>query len=272
MTASSHPERGNGTRWASLLALALLLTGCDRMRFSWQGPDPVFTASDIDQDGELSREEWERMHGTSAADTAVVDFDRADCDRNGRLRGDEYFPLRFKDAHCQIAPLEVLERQAGRRVFAAAAVASLYSAKEVHLAQVSLVRNRHRLVRAKYHDDYSEQDMQPGTLYLYTLSCGGLEQVEIPEMSQDFRQISRLGLLEPGFHPAIRCTVNNRSGHTVTYLRLRLTVKAGEGEATAFHGKTLWIPPQDSRGLWVLPGAEQPLVAIDLLAVRHQAD
>lgn len=259
-------------RTACLIGLALVLAGCGRMMFAWQGPDPVFAGFDIDRDEIVSREEWERAYGTSALDEAVLDFDRADCNRDGRLAWEEYFSLRFKEKHCQRAPLQLLQMQAGRRVPGEAALVSIHNAKEIHLGRVSLVRNRQKLVAGKFHEDYSERDMAPGTLFHYTLSCGQPEPLEIPAVSQDFRQLSRLAQVEPGFQHAVRCTVRNHGTHTVTYLRLRLVLKAPEGEVAAFHGKTLWIPPRDSRDLWVLPGSTLPIAAIDLLAVRLKDD
>jgi hypothetical protein len=266
-----HEVRNTWLTSAWVLVLTLMLAGCGRMMFAWQGPDPVFAELDIDRDEVVSREEWERAHGTSALDEPVLQFDRGDCNRNGRLTWEEYFALRFKEQHCQASPLQFMSAQPGSSKPIEADMTSIHNAKELHLARLSLVRSRQKLVKGKYHEDYSERDMTPGTLYRYTLSCGDPGQIEIPEVSQDFREISRLGFLEPGFHSAIRCTVSNQGTDTVTYLRLRLTHESAEGEATTFHGKTLWIPPQDSRDLWVLPGSADPIVAIELLAVRLKA-
>lgn len=265
-----HEGRVTWLMSACVLALTLMLAGCGRMVFAWQGPDPVFAAFDIDRDDAVSREEWERAYGTSALDDAVLEFDQGDCDRDGRLTWDEYFLVRFREEHCQTAPLQLLRMQAGSSA-AAADVTSIHHAKEFYLARVSLLRTRQKLVAGKFHEGYSERDMQPGTLHFYRLACGGLEQVEIPAMSRDFHEISRLGQQEPGFHPAIRCTVSNLSDHTVSYLRLRLVVRTPAREAATFHGKTLWIPPRDSRDFWVLTGSAQA-VAIDLLAVRLTVD
>jgi hypothetical protein len=261
-------ELRNPITLVGILALLSLLNGCDRIVLNRQRPSPAFIVGDIDQDQEISREEWESVYGTNGLTRAVLEFDWGDCDRNGRLTWEEYFRVRARRQRCQSSPLETLMREAGQVTLHEEVLTPIISAKDIHLARVSLMRNTQRLVKAKFHEHYSEQDKVPGGLYLFTLSCGAVEQLEIPEISRDFRQFSRLALLKEGPHAAIRCTVTNNSRHTFTYLQLRLTTAFAEGEAEAFHGKSLWIPPRASRDLWIFPGEGQPVPRVMVAGFR----
>lgn len=267
-TAQCVRSHAPGHAMALLFAM-LLLAGCDRTFFAWQGPTQRFAAADIDRNAELSREEWERWYGTSALNAAVLDFDRGDCDRNGRLSWEEYFRLRYRTDRCAPGALELLQRQSPASWFAGNDPPSIFSAKEVDQAWLSLVRNRQRLIDAKYHAEYSEQDLPVGATHVFKMRCGDPEPLEVPATSQDFREISRLPLLDVGIHTAIRCTVENgmRDG-TITCLRLRFLWEEPEGRIHTFHVKTLWVPPQSTRDLWVLPPKQKSPAAIDLLAVR----
>jgi len=162
-----------------------------------QRPSLPFVELDIDRDGEISREEWEARYGTSALINAVLEFDRGDCDRNGRLTWTEYFRVRHRLQKCEAGPVEVRLSQARRADLDAGALAPIVSARDVHLARVSLQRHRQRLIEAKFHEQYSERDLSPGEPYLHTVSCSGTEVLEILDFSQDFRQFSRLADLGP---------------------------------------------------------------------------
>ncbi len=76
--------------------------GCQPIQFEWQGPSRTFRNIDINGDGVIVRPEWEEKYGThvSAADAAVVQFENADCQRDGRLSWGEYFRSRFKGKSC----------------------------------------------------------------------------------------------------------------------------------------------------------------------------
>ncbi len=173
-------ERRSPVAVLGVLAVLMLLAGCDRIVLRWQQPSPAFIAGDIDLDGQISREEWESVYGTNALTRAVLEFDWGDCDRNGRLTWEEYFHVRIRRQRCQSSSLETLVRQGGGATLHEEVLTPIVSAKDIYLARVSLMRNRQRLITAKFHDDYSEQDKLPGGLYLYTLSCGDIEQLEIP--------------------------------------------------------------------------------------------
>ena len=260
---------------ATALGVLCLLMLWDRWNPSvpvWQSPTPAFMERDIDRDEEISREEWESAYGTNASTRAVLEFDWGDCNRNGRLTWEEYFRVRVKRNRCQTAPLELFLHKTGQIALHDEVTTPIVSAKDIHLARVSLMRNRQRLIAAKFHEDYTEQEMVPGRAYLHTLSCSDIEQLEIPQISQDFRQFSRLAVLEPGLHPGIRCTVSNGSDYTFTYLQLRLTTLLAEGSAHVFHGKTLWVPPRESRDLWIFPDREWPVTKVSLVKLRVKRD
>lgn len=256
---------------AGVLFIMLLLAGCERTLFVWQGPSQSYLGHDIDGDSRISREEWERGYGTSASEAAVLDFDRGDCDRNGRLTWEEYFELRGRSRRCPPGALEVLQSGANATAEARTDTLVILNAREINQAWLSLVRNRQRLVAAKFHEDYSEQDLPPGTGRLFRLTCGSMERLEIPSISQDFREISRVALLAPGPHPARRCTVENfMRDDTITCLRLRIGLPE-DRKSQMFHVKTLWVPPSSTRDIWILPGAGATPTTIELMAVRVKA-
>lgn len=271
---SRASRRVSGIDWIVLCHVILLLCvgSWDRSDVVLRPPSLAFIDHDIDLDHWISREEWESRYGTSASERFVLDFDRGDCDRDGRLDWQEYYLVDSGRARCQASTVGASASQSTPTAVGVGSDALLISDRDLELAYVSLARSRQRLVAAKYHERYGEQDWPSGMLYQYSLSCGESEPFVIPELSQDFRRLSRLATLSQGPHAAVRCSVVNRSRHTVTYLRLQVSVATAQGSADTLHGKTLWVPGGESRDFWVLTDPSRTVARVSVLGVRVARD
>jgi len=247
--------------------LLLLLSAWDRGSVVWRPPSTAFLDHDVDGDLVVSREEWESRYGTSAATPEVLAFEHGDCDRDGRLTWQEFHGVVRWRTKCATSALEVLQRQAGTGADAEAAV-EILNDKDLQLARVSLSRNRRRLVAAKFHEGYAEQDWPAGTMYQHSLDCGEAEEVDVPATSQDFRRLSRLAALEEGSRTGLRCSLRNRGQLTLTWVALRISTKGNGQQAVEWHGKAVWVPPRASREFWVFADSSRIVVSVSVIAVR----
>jgi hypothetical protein len=247
--------------------LLLCLGAWDQGHVVWQSASPAFIDHDIDRDHSISREEWESRYGTSAASLAVLEFDWGDCDRDGRLSWQEFYSVSVRHRQCGRSPLEMLRPQARGVVLDEEADALIISDRDLQLARVSLARTQQRLVEAKFHEHYTEQDWPTGAMYLHGVACKEPEEIEIPELSRDFMRFSRLSEFPRGRRSAIRCSLANRSRHTFTYVQLRVSI-AGDDSVETFQGKTLWVPPQESREFWILATGGRSVTGVSVLSVR----
>jgi hypothetical protein len=271
--ASRVGRRAGGIDWIVLCHLLLLFCAgsWDRSGIVLRPPSPAFVNHDIDQDHWISREEWESRYGTRGGSGAVLEFDGGDCDRDGRLSWQEFYGVSVRHRPCARSPLAKLHQQPSAAALDPDLDALIVSDRDLQLARVSLARTRQRLVAAKFHEHYTEQDWPTGAMYRHALACGEPEEIEIPEMSRDFSRLSQLAELPRGRRSAMRCSLANHSRRTFTYMQLRVSMSGDESVET-FHGKTLWVPPQEARDFWILPETGLSVTGVSVLGVRIAHD
>lgn len=190
--------------------------GCQPIQFEWQGPTTAFKSLDLNRDGIVTRPEWEAKFGAtiSRANASVWEFDRLDCERDGRLTWTEYFKGKFKGRRCDTAMI---------RFYLEAPVDPPDGSVEV-LGGTGSVSNE--LLFSSYSESPGSESLE----YLLELQCD-----QVRTASTD-----------------IECLLSNRMEEdTLTLIIFSLTVENSESRSTSSHAKTVWVPPRSSAPLVV---------------------
>jgi len=188
--------------------------GCQPIRFEWQGPSSAFKALDLNGDGIVTRPEWEAKYGTvmSRADAGVLQFENADCERDGRLTWREYFQARFKGRTCDTAWLSFYLED---------------STKPSDVA-VEILGGRGSMNDESLFSMYSESPRPASPQAPPSLECAPGRWAEAQ----------------------IECSLTNTlKQDTLTLIVLTVTAEVDGSRSASTHAKTVWVPPGTSTQL-----------------------
>jgi hypothetical protein len=207
--------------------------GCQPIQFQWQGPSTAFKVLDLNGDGIVTRPEWEAKYGTlvSRANASVLQFEHADCERDGRLTWSEYFQARFKGRTCDTALLSFYLED---------------SMKGPDVA-VEIVGGRDSMNDESLFSMYSESPRPVSAQGPLRLECSPARWTEAQ----------------------IECSLSNAlKQDTLTLIVLTVTLEVAGSRSASTHAKTVWVPPGTSTQLIIRSRSAKLTSNVEVKEVR----
>lgn len=205
-------------------------------RFEWQGESSYFENSlDINKDGEVGRMEWEVLErGTSILEygSSQRQFDRVDCNQNGRLSWSEYFRRTFISEICsKIGFLENITSDAPLYQ-ANMNFPVLYTEEQLEAFKVYDPISALLTVAKSYPSEIFEEEIH--WVNKVELECSApIQSQSIKYSIPDFEVQS-----------AVLCDIENKfEVSIITLIVLSISYKKENEEYTTLHAKPVYILP-----------------------------